>query len=458
MSDKTVYILGAGSSKTANLPTQVELLPLIFSIRPRENNQALSTDDFLSLSLDVKAEEMRGFYSIFDEYRQSLGKFIIINFSSADKINRYHVAIQHANSLIEIDADSVKQREDFLFKAYDIAKSINVTLEDLFTIFDNVSAGREHFRLYSPDNMSKIHRKLKLCIIYALVYSISTSCNDMQYKRFAKLLLNTRLATAQKEDKLAVITMNWDDVLERSLFSLCNEYNSKLNKGQQRIFLDLCFYDYSLNTTEDHIPSTHIKAKGHKNIKILKMHGSLGWLECPKCGKIYTDFSREIAADEYAGLQCPNCKTTDLLGGEAPILRSLIITPTYMKSLDNLNIKNIWHNAFIDISEADHLVLIGYSFPDADFEMRCLLKKAIKANAFITVVLSNSDDPQKYIHSYVSRGYSQEESVRLVNHMWLPEERYKSFFGEDKVEFIYKGFEGYLDEIGGNTNGQKTNE
>jgi hypothetical protein len=33
--------------------------------------------------------------------------------------------------------------------------------------------------------------------------------------------------------------------------------------------------------------------------------------------------------------------------------------------------------------------------------------------------------------------------------MRLPEERYMSFFGEDKVEFFYNGFEGYLDAIGG---------
>ena len=458
MPNKTVYILGAGASKTSNLPTQAEILPLIFSIRPDANGKIEAADDFLSLSLDDKAEKLGQFYSLFDEYRQILGEFIILNFSTSEKVNQYRVAIKHAKNLREVDADTIKQKEEFLFRAYDVAKSVNVTLEDLFTIFDNVAAGREHFRLYSPDSMGRIHNQLKLCIIYTLVHSIYTSCDDTHYKKFAQLLINTRLDTTLKEDKLAVITLNWDDVLERSLFSLCNEYNAKLQRGQKRISPDLCFYDYSLNTSESYVPSTHIKAKGLKNIKILKMHGSLGWLECPKCGRIYTDFNREIAVDEYSGMRCPNCFTSELLVGEDPILRSLIITPTFMKSLDNLNIKNIWHNAFIDISEASHLIFIGYSFPDADFEMRCLLKKAVKSDAHITVVLNDSNYPEKYIESFISKGYSIKESTLLVNRMWLPEERYKSFFGEDKIEFYYNGFEGYLDEFGGTVDGQKADE
>ncbi len=445
MADKTVYILGAGASRTANLPVQNGLLPFIYSIRMNGRNSSID-QDFLSLDINEKIERVWDVYHIFDKYRQSLGEFIVTNFSSIDKIDQYHVAIEFADSLEEINYE---HKNEFLFKAYDIVKNVNVSLEDLFTIFDNVAVGREHFRLYSPEKMGKIHSELKLCIIYSLVYSMATELDDRQYRRFSKLLLNTRLAATQKEDVLSVITMNWDDVLEHTLFELCSTYNSTINKGQQRVYPDLCFYDHSINDNLEHLPSTLIKAKGHKNIKILKMHGSLGWLECPKCGRIYSDFTREIAADEYSGVQCPYCKSIDPLIGEDPVLRNLIITPTFMKSLSNLNLKNIWHNAYIDVSEADRLIFIGYSFPDADFEMRCLLKKAVKTNAKITVVLHNGDNPQIFINDFLSKGYSEEESEKLTAKMQFPEVRYKSFFGEDKVEFCYKGLQGFIDEIGG---------
>lgn len=248
---------------------------------------------------------------------------------------------------------------------------------------------------------------------------------------------------------LSVITMNWDDVLEKVLFDTCKTYNTSKSRNQQRAYLDLCFYDYSLKMEPDHIPSTHIKAKGNKNIKILKMHGSLGWLECPKCGRIFTDFSREIAVEEYSGVNCPYCRTYENSIGEDPMLRSLIITPTFIKSFDNLNLKNIWHNAYIDVSEAEHIVFIGYSFPDADFEMRCLLKKAVRNDADITVVLNDSNDPKKYIQRFTALGICNDEAKKYLNKMWLPEARYRSFFGEDKVKFDYSGFQGYLSKMGG---------
>ena len=116
-----------------------------------------------------------------------------------------------------------------------------------------------------------------------------------------------------------------------------------------------------------------------------------------------------------------------------------------MKSLDNINIKNIWHNAYIDLSEADHIVFIGYSFPDADFEMRCLLKKAVKSNVKVSVVLSSSDDPETMKTSLLSGGCSEDMAENAIMKMHLPRERYVAFFGEENVTFFYNGFRGYID-------------
>lgn len=452
MAKKTVYILGAGASASANIPTQSGLLPLVFSINYSSFSEMSVENDFLSLDINNKQQRIQEFYPKFDLFRQQLGKFIVTNFSTTDKLSQYNVALQYAKEIVEIDTVALQRKESFLFKAYDIAKTVNVSLEDLFTVFDSVNSGREHFRLYSPKEMAKIHNQLKLCIIYSLSFAIATRCNIAEYKYFSEYLIKQRKATSQKEDSLAVITMNWDDVLESTLYKLCVEYNNKLTNNQIRIHPDLCFYNYDLANDKKHLPSTHIKAKGHKNIKVLKMHGSLAWLECPKCGRIYTDFANEIASEEFSDLECSYCKELDSIPGGNPILRSLIITPTFLKSLDNLNVKNIWHNAFIDVSEADNIVFIGYSFPDADFEMRCLLKKSTKNNVSVHVVLSEADNPKKYISDFISNGFDERAAFELVSRMCLPEERYKSFFGEDRVAFHYNGFGNYIDEIGGDAN------
>lgn len=446
---KTVYILGAGASASAKLPTQAGLLPLIFTISRETFADSEIGTGFLELNLNDKAHRIQDFYPKFDAYRRSLGQFIVTNFSSAEKAKQYSFAIEQANAIEEASAEASATKDFYLKKAYNIAKAVNVTLEDLFTIFDSVDAGREHFRLYSPTKMMRIHNQLKMCIIYALSFSIAIDCDASDYNEFAKLLLEKRLASTQKSDDLSIITMNWDDVLERSLYDLCEEYNTALAGHRQRIYPDLCFYNYDLSNSNKHIPSTQIKARGHKNIKILKMHGSLAWLECPKCGRIFTDFQDEIASEEFADTECPFCKSNEYDTGDVPILRSLIITPTFMKSLDNLNLKNIWHNAYIDISEADHLVFIGYSFPDADFEMRCLLKKATKSTADVTVVLTQSSNPQRLMSELVHKGCTENEARDFIKMMSLPSERYISFFGEDKVTLLYDGFREYLGTIGG---------
>ena len=455
MPTKTVYILGAGASVSAHLPMQAWLLSEVYSLSLSSFDIPAQDDaDFLSLPLNNKLQRMQEFYSKFDEYRQNLGRFIVSNFSSSNKLSQYEIAMNAARLIQAKDKAAILEKEAILLQAYSIVKSVNVSLEDLFTIFDSVASGREHFRLYSSKEMADLHNQLKLCIIFTLSFFIADNCDNTDYKKFCEHLLRIRNQLTQKEDALAVITMNWDDILETTLSELCNNHNKGLTKNQIKTYPDLCFYDYSLSANPEHIPSTHIKAKGHKNIKILKMHGSLAWLECPKCGRIYTDYSNEIASEEFSDIKCPHCSDDSRPQEENPILRSLIITPTFLKSLENLNLKNIWHNAFIDISEADEIVFIGYSFPDADFEMRCLLKKACKSTAKISVVLSSSDDPELYRSKFAEKGFCLDESNKLIAKMRLPEERYKSFFGEDRVTFNYSGFAEYIDQIGGT----RTNE
>ena len=450
MPTKTVYILGAGASVSAHLPMQAWLLSEVYSLSLSSFDIPAQDDaDFLSLPLNNKLQRMQEFYSKFDEYRQNLGRFIVSNFSSSNKLSQYEIAMNAARLIQAKDKAAILEKEALLLPAYSIVKSVNVSLEDLFTIFDSVASGREHFRLYSSKEMADLHNQLKLCIIFTLSFFIANNCDNTDYKKFCKHLLRVRNQLTQKEDALAVITMNWDDILEKTLSELCINHNNELTRNQIKTYPDLCFYDYSLSANPEHIPSTHIKAKGHKNIKILKMHGSLAWLKCPKCGRIYTDYSNEIASEEFSDMKCPHCSDDSRPQEENPILRSLIITPTFLKSLENLNLKNIWHNAFIDISEADEIVFIGYSFPDADFEMRCLLKKACKSTAKIHVVLSAGDDPETYTRKFTEKGFDLHESNKLIAKMRLPEERYKSFFGEDRVTFNYCGFAKYIDQIGG---------
>ena len=455
---KTVYILGAGASASAGIPTQAGILPLIFSINRNTFEISQIGSDILSLSVDERLQRIADYYDHFDLFRQTIGEFVISNFSSVKKSLQYKALLQKANSIQVTSAETQEEKESILLNAYNIVKSVDVALEDVFTIFDSVATGREHFRLYSPNIMDELHKKLKMCIIYALSVAIATCKEPNDYSEFCTFLVEKRLAAKAKDDPFSIITTNWDDLLERKIYDYCEQKNKVLSPWQQKTLLDLCFYNYDLSNNSGHIPSTQVKAKGHRNIKVLKMHGSLAWLECPRCNRIFTDFSNEIASEEFSEIQCPLCSREQENCEGIPKLRNLIITPTFLKSLDNLNIKNIWQNAFIDINEANEVVFIGYSLPDADFEMRCLLKKAIRQDAKVTVILRQSSNPERIKKEYISHGYSTDDATRMIGKMDLPSRRYATFFGEDRVNFYYKGFRDYIESLKGVDNEQKRNE
>lgn len=432
--EKIVFILGAGASKSIGLPLQGEMLKHIFILKP---NEVPISSSFIDIELNKNEQQLLELYEEFNKERLILARFIIDNFGNSTmkiELCNFEMEIEHKELFVMKDIDRG------YMKIFDVAYKVKVTLEDLFTFFDKIIIGREHFRTYSSNSIQSIHTALRKCIIFTLAYHCAIiekkgNCLDS----FAEFLIRKQKEASTKSEDISVITMNWDAYLDKRLFCLCNEYNEQGKR--KKILPDLCFYDYSYNQKQKRIVSTQIKAKGCNNIKLLKLHGSINWLICPYCGRVFVDYYFDIAVDEMKNdCYCPLCYNE--FGDKAPIMNSMLITPTFLKDLNNLNIKNIWHNALIELTEADKVVFIGYSFPDADFEMRCLLKKALKPDTKIEVVLHDKDNPE-YYSSIFNEIPNRDLFVEKLN---LPEYRYNSFFCKDMIKFYYKGMEKYLDE------------
>jgi NAD-dependent SIR2 family protein deacetylase len=442
--EKTVYILGAGASRAVGLPLQAELLSRIFNFKIPSVN---ASTDFIKLTLNPIQEEIQIYYEAFDEERRKLADFIIENFAASDQKKEYATisgSIEKSNNFISQDI-----RIKSLERVYALASDIHITLEDLFTMFDKITLNHENFHSYSQKSIDEIHSALRKCIIFVLTYdNVDEADTKNSYRVFAQKLIRERLNVPQKDDPIAVITMNWDSALEKEIYRQCRKYNR--GRKTEKIFPDLCFYDYVLVNTKTHMVSTHIRAKGHYNLKLMKLHGAINWLVCPCCDRVYVDYEKNIAIKEIFYEQiCPYC--FEVFGDEKipPKMRSTLITPTFLKDLNSLHIKNIWHNAFLDLTEATKLIFIGYSFPDADFEMRYLLKKAIRPQTPIKVILHKSDDPEIYREDIKSSAIPKTESERLISKLYLPESRYISFFGRDAVEFSYEGIETFVNSLQG---------
>lgn len=96
----------------------------------------------------------------------------------------------------------------------------------------------------------------------------------------------------------------------------------------------------------------------------------MNWLQCSRCQTLYVQFFEKIALKEFlAYTLCKLCDKNYSRGAKnievANKLASNLIMPTFVKDVSNVQFKMIWQNAGIELAEANKIVFMGYSFPDA---------------------------------------------------------------------------------------------
>lgn len=433
--NKIVYIIGAGASAAVKLPMQSSILNKIFSITKNdlpENIYSNNNSSIFNIPEESQPNTLTLQFKEFQKSRRELALFILNNFS------RYEADENTADEIL-----------------YEKVSNINISLEDLFTIFDKASFNKEYILSYSSSSLSTQYKHLCDCIIFIIELYSQKSNSDL-YKRISEYFVDRRLATNIDDDPFSIITLNWDTLLDNNLFVACN---NKLSTGK-KILPDYCFYNYDV---DGNIPCTKLKAKGYHNIKLLKLHGSINWLLCKNCGRILTSFKEDIAFYNIdPGSSKYSCSTCCSIGRESD-LKSVLITPTFIKDFNNLHLKNIWFNASIELSEASEVVFIGYSLPDADYEFRYLLKRSLRKDAKVTVVLHGSDDPtyKNKLLDMINTGSSTQNELsidgitgigadnikNILNKSSYPSERYLNLLSNHDIRIQYNGIEGYFNEI-----------
>lgn len=354
---KTVYVLGAGFSKPAEAPIQAEIIKEILN---------LETSTFLEDNSTIQG------------YLKDFKKFLSEDLYIADK--------------------------DF----HEIA------LEDVFTPIDRCIIDGISFRSLDTKKLVDLREKIYSLIVFAIKAKLSGASNKKSYiDEFAEYLtdeMKPRMSNL-KHDPVSVISTNWDILLDNSI-------KSALEKDDNNGVVDYCCYISSLHNDETIKPGLWALGKGKYNVKLLKLHGSMNWLNCPKCQRLYVAFYNKIADyGIYKNQHCAHCVDNFNENKHVAIaLRSNLIMPTFLKDLTNFQIKLIWQNAGIELSEASKVVFIGYSLPQADYELRQLLSRMIPHEAIIEVVMREEINTQIEI--------SNIETLK----------RYKTFFGKRIVQ------------------------
>lgn len=402
---KTVFVLGAGFSKDAGFPLQSEILSMV------------TESEFVGLSDISSAPKPDSPTTKFLREREKLIKFLARVFGPQ------------------------QQR-----------------LEDVFTLLDQAISTRATFAGYKLIELISIRDAWVRAILFCLHKRSEEHLANpaSMYVRFAAWLIRQRLAAGRIGDPISVVSLNWDSLVEDSVYHVIRKLGAL-----RRIDIDYCVYTTPLDPKPSicpHTPSPKQKAAGIFNLKLLKLHGSATWLRCPNSGLVYTGLGMATPASELyvTSRQSPFMETHS--SGRARVTTSLlepyIITPTYSKVFDLPHIQTTWQNAFVELREADKVVFVGYSLPDADYHFRTLLIRAIRPSTNIRVVLANPDDPNEYSLdvSGVALPSGLRSRLSFVPELLLPEARYRRLFG-DSVAFEYGGVDSFIESLtpaGGN--------
>lgn len=310
-------------------------------------------------------------------------------------------------------------------------------LEDVYTPIDKAINEACSFRGYTFDQLIELRDIFNKLIILSVRNCIKKNRKSKDnIERFSKYLIKKsreRLSNI-KHDPISVITTNWDIMLDNIVHNMIQE--EKIPKGHKFSgVVDYCCYISSLDENDDTIkPGLFALGKGRYNTKILKLHGSLNWLQCPKCQRLFVKFYKSWNGGYvFDKKYCRHCESNfGRKNDESNRLRTNLTMPTFLKNLNNVQNKLIWQNAAIELSEANKVVFIGYSLPQADFEFKQLLTRMIRKDAKIEAVLIQNDNPKNYTgeSKYQTAGY-----------------RFNNFFSGRELKIYYDGVELYVDRL-----------
>lgn len=298
-----------------------------------------------------------------------------------------------------------------LQKVHSKSKLDIINIESVFSAFEMAKTLRQ-FSDYSHEQIQQLSRAMRLLIIKTIESKVSFKRNQSDilppppYKEFAEMLYKLKYRATPKQT-ISIITFNYD---------MCSDYALS--------FKNLKF-DYGLREEID-----------KEHLPLLKLHGSLNWGYCKECNRIIP-----YNVDEYCNKNGwhQNQGTFNMaIGSQLATLvhceknldpDPVIVPPTWNKTDYHRTLSSVWSHAAKELSEAEHIFIIGYSLPP-------------------------SDEFFRYLYALGTVGNTPFKTFWVVNpdKSGLTEARYKELLGPGAGQrFIYKEkvFADVIDEING---------
>jgi hypothetical protein len=319
------FFLGAGASKADKFPLTRELLCAVSAyLKPslKKVTRGKELGEFLQTAFGARLVDLR---------------------TAADLWQRHVVAVRDGGTKIDFPPEDLPNLTDVL-SALDI----------LLAEESGFGPAREAGRNRSSRALKGISlRKAREHVATALALGFNELHNNLP-RTAARSLVIDRFVNAIGGDDV-LITTNWDILLDeardRRFGTTAIDYGS-----------DVEVFDSGRGKAD----------RQARRPWLLKLHGSLNWLSCPRCSRLRADVRTVTAHDGYnPGNR--NLRSTCSCGFTCG---ALMITPTFLKSYQNRHLLNIWNAALNELARCPEWVFIGYSLPDDDIQIKTLLLKA----------------------------------------------------------------------------------
>jgi NAD-dependent SIR2 family protein deacetylase len=260
-----------------------------------------------------------------------------------------------------------------VFDAIDKLKPVHFTaklrtnnIEDVYATFEMAKLVKKLPGYNKNEEIENILKAIKILLSITLEKTVgfqySTPPPNIHPIEYYHLFAQNLFAYMKKnvtDNKISIITFNYDLALDHAL-----EYN-------------LIDFDYG-----------HTYPVSRDKIVYLKLHGSINWGRCSDCKKIYSVKFKEILNRQLFDIEsssqppklypnivnrftnpplfiCQNCKKSITNG-------PIIVPPTWNKTRYHEEISEVWENAASVLSDADIIVISGYSLSEGDGFFRTL--------------------------------------------------------------------------------------
>ncbi|MCR4663726.1 MAG: hypothetical protein K5622_07590 [Endomicrobiaceae bacterium] len=374
-----VFIMGAGASKDDNLPIQDEILTNILKQEFAFRNK--------------EGSHIKEYRKVSDEIK-SLLKNIFTGSKATD----------------------------------------NISLENIFNVLETAISKNENIGKIQIEKVKKYYDSLLKGIMFATLTDAKLKEHNIFNKRAESpyTILGQKIYDGYKKESeinLSFITFNYDICLDRVLLSMYNENPCKS--------FDV---DFGIDLGNYEMEKWFHRPRKRK-INLLRPHGSINWVFCKSCGKVFSKISKQGNPLDLVGKKkCYNCGLSSV--------EPYIVHPTNNRIYDNRYIMQIWSKVEDILQKADNWCFIGYSLPEADRYFSYILSKVynlrkVKANNLPKISVVN---PNSYINKHKS--ILEKLNSYNVNNFLIDINEIKDYFiSIQKGRNVFKRFENYFNDV-----------